>query len=99
MKWDDGQASLGYWLAAGHQGRGLITRAGRVVIAHAFTELALERLEIQCASDNHRSQRVAERWGFQREGVLRRSWRRQGQLVDQALYSLLRTEWRPAERT
>jgi ribosomal-protein-serine acetyltransferase len=93
VDWDDRRASLGYWLGATFQGHGIITRSCQVVIAYAFTQLELDRLEIQCATDNGRSQQVAQRLGFQQEGVLRQCWRRQGQLVDQIVYGLLRSEW------
>lgn len=93
VEWADGKASLGYWLAAPFERRGIITRACQFVIHYAFSELHLERLEIQCASDNVRSRQVAVRLGFQQEGILRQSWRREGQLVDQVIYGLLRTEW------
>lgn len=96
VDWNDRKASFGYWLAAPFQGRGIITKSCQAVIHYTFTELSLDRLEIQCAADNERSRQVALRLGFQQEGILRQSWRRQGRLIDQVLYSLLRSEWRPA---
>lgn len=96
VDWNDRKASLGYWLGAAFQGHGIITRSCQAVIVHAFTELGLDRLEIQCATDNARSRQVAQRLGFQQEGILRQSWRRHGRLVDQVVYSLLRSEWPPA---
>ncbi|HEY0734064.1 MAG TPA: GNAT family protein [Herpetosiphonaceae bacterium] len=95
VDWSDRKASFGYWLGAAFQGHGIITRSCQAVIAYAFTELELDRLEIQCATDNVRSRQVAQRLGFQQEGILRQSWRRQGQLVDQVVYGLLRSEWSP----
>jgi ribosomal-protein-serine acetyltransferase len=93
IDWNDRKASLGYWLGAAFQGHGIITRSCRAVIIHAFGDLLLDRLEIQCAADNDRSRQLALRLGFRQEGVLRQSWRRQGQLVDQVVYGLLRSEW------
>jgi ribosomal-protein-serine acetyltransferase len=93
LEWNDRKASLGYWLGTTFERQGIVTRACRAVIAHAFTDLQLDRLEILCASDNVRSQQLAKRLGFQQEGTLRQSWRREGQLVDQVVYGLLRTEW------
>jgi ribosomal-protein-serine acetyltransferase len=97
VEWNDRRASLGYWLGAAFQGHGIITSSCRVVIDYAFADLLLDRLEIQCAIDNERSRQVAERLGFQQEGILRQSWRRQGRLIDQAVYGLLRNDWYQAQ--
>lgn len=93
LVWVDRKGSLGYWLGASFQGQGLVTKACRVLINHSFNELKLNRLEIQCAPDNHRSRRIAERLGFTQEGVLRRSWWIQGRFVDQVVYGLLASDW------
>src|SRR5918911_1948752 len=44
--------SLGYWLAADAQRRGLMTDACRMYIDHAFQTMCLHRVEIRCAVDN-----------------------------------------------
>jgi ribosomal-protein-serine acetyltransferase len=97
VEWNDRKASQGYWLGAAFQGHGIITTSCQVVTTHAFTELRLDRLEIQCATDNARSRQVALRLGLQHEGVLRQSWRCQGHLVDQVVYGLLRSDWSQAQ--
>jgi ribosomal-protein-serine acetyltransferase len=71
LVWVDRKASLGYWLGASFQGQGLVTKACGILINHSFSELKLNRLEIQCAPDNNRSRKIAERLGFTQEGVLR----------------------------
>lgn len=93
LDWSDRKASLGYWLGTAFQGKGIITKTCRSVITYAFSELNLERIEISCAADNQRSAQVARRLGFQQEGLLRRSWRRQTEWVDQEVYGMLRNEW------
>ncbi|WP_423821022.1 GNAT family protein [Salinisphaera sp. SPP-AMP-43] len=81
-------ATLGYWLAASAQGQGIVTRACRSYIAHAFSMLGLHRIEIRCASTNDRSRGVPERLGFTLEGVLRdREWL-YDRFVDHAVYGL-----------
>lgn len=89
----DRKASLGYWLGASFQGRGLVTRACRVLINYSFSELKLNRLEIQCAPENKRSRKVAERLGFTQEGILRQSWWIRESFVDEVVYGLLASEW------
>ena len=59
-----GVASVGYWLAAEHQGRGIVARALQAYLAHAFDDLHLARVELRAATNNTRSRAVAERAGF-----------------------------------
>ncbi len=62
---------IGYWCAREARGRGVTTRALRLLCKHGLEDLRLERLELITDPDNRASQRVAEKVGFQREGVLR----------------------------
>lgn len=91
---DQARASIGYWLAAHARGRGLASRAVRLLAGWAFTELAVERLELTCAPDNVASQRVAVRCGFVREGVLRAHLTFKGRRRDTMVFSLLPGELR-----
>jgi RimJ/RimL family protein N-acetyltransferase len=68
---DPGLAAVGYWLRTEARGRGAATVAVQLIARWAFNELAVERLELTTAPENVASQRVAERAGFTREGVLR----------------------------
>jgi len=65
------RARVGYWLVAAGRGRGIATHAVGLLADWAFAERRLARLEITCSPDNLASQRVAERCGFAREGLLR----------------------------
>lgn len=58
------EAELMYWLAESGRGRGIATKAVRLLCDWAFTELGLERLTLKTYKANVRSQRVAERLGF-----------------------------------
>jgi RimJ/RimL family protein N-acetyltransferase len=67
----DGRAAMSYWTFAAFRGRGLATRAVRLVAAWAFAELGVARIELHIEPDNHASLAVARLAGFTREGVLR----------------------------
>ena len=82
------QASVGYWLAAHARGRGVATRAVRLLARWGFAELGLARLVLTCGPDNVASQRVAERCGFTREALLRAHMPFKGGMRDTVVYGL-----------
>ena len=87
-----GRAAVGYWLAPGVRGRGLATRAVRLLAAWAFADPALERLELLTLVGNEASGRVALRAGFRREGILRRYLPFRGAPVDAVMFARLRDD-------
>jgi [ribosomal protein S5]-alanine N-acetyltransferase len=84
-----GRAAVGYWLAPEARGLGLATRSVRLLARWGFEELGIARLELTCGPDNRASQRVAERCGFTREGVLRSHMPFKGGRRDTVVFSLL----------
>ena len=88
FNWALGQVEIGYWLFAEARGRGIATRIARFLAEHAFS-LGLERVEARVFVGNTASERVLERAGFTREGVLRSLPRRWGGRADMTVYSLL----------
>jgi len=85
-----GRGDVGYWLLAQARGRGYATRALRLLALWAISDVGVARAQLWVATDNIRSQRVAERAGFRREGVLRSYGRRpDGSRVDAAFYALI----------
>lgn len=83
-------ANLGYWVRTSAAGRGVAAAAARLVADHVFRETNLVRLEIVCAIGNVRSQRVAEKLGAVREGVLRCRLAIPSGPSDAVMYSLVR---------
>jgi RimJ/RimL family protein N-acetyltransferase len=67
---EPGYGEIGYWVAGGARGRGIATRATRLLADWARTELGLSRLEILPHKDNTPSRRVAEKAGFRDSGAL-----------------------------
>jgi RimJ/RimL family protein N-acetyltransferase len=90
----EGRCELGYWMARENRGRGLATRAVRLLSGWVFENLPIDRIEIHAEPENAASRRVAERAGFSFEGVLRSYLVNKGVRRDAASYSLLRGELR-----
>ena len=88
------RAELGYSLMPARQGEGLATEAVRRALDFGFDVLGLERIEADVDPRNLPSCQLAERLGFQREGLLRNRWRVGGEFADSVLYGLLRNEYR-----
>jgi len=86
---DGSTAETGYWVAAPVRGRGVASTAARVLTDFGFDDIGLRRVELNAALNNPASRRVAEKAGFELEGV-RRSWRAvAGVPTDFALYARL----------
>jgi ribosomal-protein-serine acetyltransferase len=88
-------AELGYWIDAGAEGRGLVTRAVLAVVEHLAAERGVHRFEIRTAVHNRRSRAVAERCGFELEGVLHGAFRVGRERHDVALYGRTAHPGRP----
>ena len=84
---------FGYSIAEPYWGRGLIAEAGRAVLRYVFAEYAVERVQARVFAGNDASERVLQKLGFSREGVLRSLVLRRGRHWDIVMYSLLRGEW------
>jgi [ribosomal protein S5]-alanine N-acetyltransferase len=85
--------TLGWILVPRFQGRGYMQEAVAAVLAHCFTTLDTHRIEAEIEPENVRSARLAQRLGFQREGLLRERLLVAGQPRSQQMYGLLRSEW------
>jgi [ribosomal protein S5]-alanine N-acetyltransferase len=86
------KAEIGYWLSKPLWGKGLMTEALEAVVAFAFGPLGLHRIYAITHPDNRASQKVLEKVGFTKEGVLRMHTRRQDKWGDSIIYGLLNTD-------
>lgn len=96
--WYNRKMEIGYWVSTDRQGKGIITRSVAAMIEDAFQNLGLNRVEIQCATENLRSRAVPERLGFKRDGVMRESSLLNNEFVDKVIYSMLASEWKGVKR-
>jgi ribosomal-protein-serine acetyltransferase len=93
VDWVNRSTSIGYWLAADAQGRGLMTAAVTALLDYAFFEWELHRVIIEVVVGNERSQAIPERLGFRQEAILRQAKLVRGSHEDTRLYAMLAPEW------
>jgi len=84
--------NLGYWVRTSATGKGIASRASKLVARFGFEELGLHRIEIVAAVPNIASQRVAEKIGAVREGVLRKRLLIRGESEDAVMFSLVQED-------
>jgi ribosomal-protein-alanine N-acetyltransferase len=89
-------AEWGFALGAPYWGTGLFVDSARLALDFIFDVLGVHRLEARAALVNGRGNGVLRKLGATQELVLRRAFRLNGDALDQALWTLLDTEWRDA---
>lgn len=94
MDVSQGTAEAGCWLEPSAVGRGLVTRATRVIIDWAIEERGIHRVEWVVSAANEPSIAVARRLGMTKEGVLREVYAYRGRRHDLEIWSVLAPEWR-----
>lgn len=88
--WEVPKTEVGYWCRTSACGQGFVGEAVQALAAVAFGPLQAVRVEIVTDEANHASRRVAERCGFQLEGVLRHERRApDGSLRNTCVYARL----------
>ncbi|MEK6860126.1 MAG: GNAT family protein [Nanoarchaeota archaeon] len=92
-----GTATIGYWLGQDYWRNGYGSEALEVVLNLAFKRLKLRRLEAGVFAGNPSSERLLEKYGFQREGIKRKAVRSKanGKIHDEMIYALLRQDYKP----
>ena len=94
IDWSNRNAYIGYWLSEDMQGQGIMTRSVDRIVNYAFHDLNFYRLVIRCAVENSASEAIANRLGFQFEGVHRSAEWLYDKFVDHKCFSLLKTDLR-----
>ncbi len=92
-------ANLGYGAVAAHAGRGYMTEALGLVLAEAFGELRLHRIEAGIQPPNHRSIALVRRCGFVREGFSERYLKLGGEWRDHERWATDAERWGDWQRT
>ena len=84
-------AEIGYWLGRCHWNKGIATEALVAVTAESFKRFDITRLYALPFADHIASVRVLEKAGYVREGHLRQSAIKDGQIRDQLLFAAYRS--------
>jgi RimJ/RimL family protein N-acetyltransferase len=84
---------IGYWLSQEHWGKGIMSEAVGAMVEYAFTRTRLLRLFACIFENNPASMRVLEKNGFRPEAIHRKAVMKEGKLMDEHLYSLLKENW------
>jgi len=91
VDWRVPKCELAYFIDERLAGQGIMTVAFNLLIEHCFGPLGFNRLYLTAMKDNISSRKLAEKCGFQLEGVLQKDYRlASGALVDDVLYGLVR---------
>jgi ribosomal-protein-serine acetyltransferase len=93
VDWVNRVTILSYWLDAGHQGKGIMTACCQAMVEHSFYIWKLNRVTIECVTENIRSRAIPERLGFKLEGIVRQAEWLHGRYADHLIYGLLRSEF------
>lgn len=83
---------IGYWVRSDVTTQGIGTEATEALIDVGFADLGLHKIVLRIAIGNQASERIADKLGFVREGILREELLIRGAWVDHTLYSLLESE-------
>lgn len=90
------KSEIGYWLREDFQHRGIMTESVRALIKFGFSELDLNRIQIKCAPENVKSNKIPQRLGFTLEGIERESeFVKEGVFRDANVWSLLKKDVTP----
>jgi ribosomal-protein-alanine N-acetyltransferase len=93
-----GTADWGFALASEFWGKGIFTEAAELILDFAFDVLRTHRLEARAALCNGRGNGAMKKLGAEREGVLRHAFFRNGDYLDQVIWSILREDWKKRQQ-
>ena len=86
-----------YYIAMGetaYKGKGVAKEASRLILAYGFEELGLNRIYLFTEADNIAAQKLFERVGFKREGILKQDVYSHGAFADRIAYGILKEDWK-----
>ena len=91
---DFGTAEWGFALGSPFWGTGVFQEGAELVMEFAFETVGVHRLEARAALRNARGNAALKKIGAKQEGILRKSFQKNGEYLDQALWTVLDDDWR-----
>jgi len=87
-------AEWGFAIGSQFWGTGVFEAGAKLVLEFAFGTIGIRRLEARAAVQNGRGHGALMKVGAVQEGVLRKSFEKKGQHLDQVLFAILAKDWR-----
>ncbi|MGD0029510.1 MAG: GNAT family protein [Candidatus Bathyarchaeia archaeon] len=88
------QLEIGYSLIPSERGKGFCSEAVKIMVDYLFLSKDIMRIQAQTDQRNGASQKVLEKAGFKKEGILRKNFFMRGEWTDDYIYSIIREEWK-----
>jgi ribosomal-protein-alanine N-acetyltransferase len=89
-----GTAEWGFAIGSPFWGTGVFLDGAKLVVQFAFETIGVHRLEARAAVKNGRGNRALLKAGAVQECILRKSFQKNGEYLDQVLYGILEEDWR-----
>ncbi len=88
------RVTIGYGVVPHERSKGYATEAATIIVDYLFLTKDIVRIQADTSTENKASQKVLEKIGFRKEGVIRKHFFSSGKWRDSFLYSILREEWK-----
>ncbi|MBI4117776.1 MAG: GNAT family N-acetyltransferase [Parcubacteria group bacterium] len=95
IDFENKNAEIGYWVAKKYWGRNIMKEAVNLILNFGFQELKFVRIYAKVMHPNIASSKLLEKSGFQYEGRMRQVIFRHENWMDEFIYSILNTEFKP----
>jgi len=82
---------LGYWLGEPYWGQGIMPQAVKLIVDYTFNQLDVIAIQANTFGGNLASMRVLEKAGFERQGIIKKSVIKNGEIMDEHVFAI----WRP----
>lgn len=86
-------AEIGYWIGEPYWGKGIMTKAMRLLISYCFEQVGYKRVQAITFDNNVGSMRILEKNGFIKEGIMRKHIMKANKYYDAHLYSMIDTDY------